>query len=233
MTFKLCNLDFELSKLTNYMPGSRKLHYKKKFSTSEEGFTLVEMTVVMSIIAIIFLFGASSMLSVGGQVRLRDAAKTLQSNIRKMANNSISVSPDTTDPTIPAKLWGISVPCGEGNTSYDIFDYHSPEDTSGVITLTKSSPKTIDLEGGVTISAGGCSGNVVLLFSAPFARFNAVTNNDPSWLVDASTKEIYPDPSDLTNGIISEEIKIILKDPKENQMTLTINYKTGETSVGN
>lgn len=171
----------------------------------------------MSIIAILFAIMATSMLSSGGQARLRDATKTVQSDIRMAANNSITVSPDLDDPTKTSKAWSLRIPGGVTG-SYFIEDYYN--DTSG------KSSKEIILEGGITISAGQ-SEDLNLVFNTPFAGFKAIDNViSGNWTPDGDAGSIAP-PGSHVGG----DMTITLRDQEDNSMSISVNNGTGEVSL--
>lgn len=180
------------------------------------GFTLVEMAVVMSIIAVLFTLMAFGLISAGRQTRLQDAAKTLQSNIRLAANNAISVSPDMEDPTKPAKAWYLEI--NNGASSYSFKDYNG----SG------SSSKTINLESGITveIEEPASTSKVNLVFSSPFARFTAIEGEINGWKEEGEAKEVIPQGT-----TISDDITIKLKDTSGREYKVIINPATGESSI--
>ena len=199
------------------------------FLDNKDGFTIIEMLVVLSIIAMLFTLMAFGMMPAGKQVRLQNAAKTLQANIRKAANNSIAVSPDMNDPTKPAKAWVLEI--NNGASDYRLLDYYGDTNPPN---QTSPLPDPINLEGGITVSVQKTNGSpigtpVYFVFSSPFARFTAAKNNINNWEDNDDTGEIWPQPPGL---VLDEDIMIVVKDPENREIKLIVNYKTGETSIG-
>lgn len=213
--------------------------------------------VVMSIVAIVFTFSVSGMISAGRDTELRHAAKELQSDIRQIANNSITVS-SATDPDAagaPSKAWAIRIDNGWPGTI--TFDYYGDgpicefawcEPPSGTRT-TFTSPEvskqdTPNITNEYAIKTTKTAGNweigkgvsLALVFSAPFGEFKSL----PAWSIDlweedSRTHVITPwqDPTDTSINIIIDSIFIRVSDEYDNSLYLKINHITGETSVLN
>lgn len=196
----------------------------------EHGFTLVEMMVVMSIISMLTLLMAAALISAGKQTRLQDAAKTLQSNIRKAANNAITVSPDLNNPDTPSKAWAIELT--DGASSYKLVNFSGDGNSSDIIAIPNRSESPAN-----TFSAGSgiyfdiLTSELDLVFSSPFAKFKGVAGKIESreiWAEDPETKEITPRP---TESGLTGSILIDVKDTEGNTITLEVDAGTGETSI--
>jgi len=209
-----------------------KLVLNKKLRFKEAGFTLVEMTVVMAIIAVIMLLGAFGMQSARKQVGLKAAAKELQSNIRLSANNAISVAPNRNDGSKMPKSWGIEIPCSSSTASYNLVDFHTPTIASPIV-MTKSF-RTVQLQNGVTIDTRDICGsdNLYLTFNTPFANFSSFeagnSINSINWLVSDTSKSYSPIITKKT-GVLS----LKLKNDSPQEAFLKINALTGEASINN
>jgi len=173
----------------------RIFHYKKNISASAAGFTLIEMMVVMSIIAIMMTLSISSMYNANKQNQVLAAAREFQATVRQAANESITVT-NAIGQTIPAKAWSVAVTDNDTYTgTYNLDSYHQAGDVE--TSLTKGS-KTVTLQNSIMISVKvgdtdyGNAEVLNLIFSAPFAKFKAVKGSigsSSTWGIDTKTKE--------------------------------------------
>lgn len=202
------------------------VNYKRHFNINDAGFTLVEMTVVMGIIAVISLLGAFAMQGARKQMSLKAAAKELQSNIRFLANNAITVASDLNDSSKSSKAWAIEIGSGDIN-SYNIVSYY---EENGEVTRT-SNAQTLDLGNDITINS---SDTRHLVFSTPFAKFKAVNADVITWSdPDSKTKERVPSTDPLTGTInpnVTPTVSIQLKN-STSTLNLNISTETGEVSL--
>jgi len=78
------------------------------------GFSLIEMTVVMGIIAIIFLLGAGAFISARDQYIVDQATEEIITRVREAQNKSISVQRGSGGESV--KVWGVSLHSGRAET---------------------------------------------------------------------------------------------------------------------
>lgn len=202
---------------------------------NQKGFTLVEIMVVMTMIAIMFSLGALAMMSASRQNQVLAAAREFQSTVRQAANESITVS-NATGTSISAKAWSVAITSGAGSYNLDSY-YPASSIPSGATSadLTKS-PKIINLQNNIqmTVSVDGASYSdndvLNLIFSSPFAKFNArkgtIDDLDP-WDISVNDEATYSGGSPeigkatvtFSNGTASMDVDV------------TIDLGTGETSI--
>ncbi|MCL5094131.1 MAG: type II secretion system GspH family protein [Patescibacteria group bacterium] len=225
--------------------GYKENHYSKfnilnsKF-LNNTGFTVVEMLVVMTIIAMLFTLSVVSMILAERQTKVKSTAKALQSAIREMANKAITVTPDLRNNTTPTKAWVIKVPGGTGTNTY-YQESFTQNDISTLIEPNSSptDPKPLRTESNVIIQSlaptVASSNSLYLVFGTPFAKFRAVNGSSISaWSTDLTTKEAYPaDTISITS--LSPNNKIILRVSEasnpNNYMDVEVNVLSGEASV--
>lgn len=167
------------------------------------GFTLVEMTVVMAIIAVLALIGISVLQNLKNGPKLDDATQNLLTTIREAQNKSISVA-SAPSGSIPI-VWGVEI----NNNSVQTLCLQ------GTGSICSSLPAAVDYS---PISVSVSSGVKRLYFTAPFGKFYAASTAPSSWTPRAEKpKDAIP----ASLGTPSGDTTITLS-YKGSQKTITI-----------
>ena len=149
--------------------------FKIRNSKFEKGYTLVEMTVVMGIIAVLMLLGASALISTRDQHILDSATEEGITAIREAQNRSISITQGRVEGT---KAWGVSFASNEIKLISVAGDGTNYEES------------TSNINQDVSISSSGAT---FVYFASPFGT-TYLTNNACSEWIDSglATKELKP-----------------------------------------
>ena len=141
----------------------------------KNGFTLIELIVVMAMIAILTLISVSALLSSRTQNTVDSMAQDILSNIRDAQNRSVSTVSGTAG---PAKVWAYQIKFNSGTSSWDnsLYTYSEDRPPNGKLqgqiesTNTPFNPAaTISIMKDGTLYNG--DGKVVnIAFASPFGR---------------------------------------------------------------
>jgi len=177
-------------------------------TNNRKGFTLVEMTVVMAIIAVLMLLGAGGLLSARDQFTVDRAVEEAITAVREAQNRSISFmqgTPGTSGAT--TKVWGVDF----------------SDNTIKIISVdgegTNHLEKTAEINPGITITAEG--GNHIY-FASPFATTYLCQNEATIWSqsTDNPSKEYEPSDCLAATGDIN-----LLIEYKDHTRSVTINQR--------
>ena len=175
-----------------------------------KGFTLVEMTVVMAIVAILSLVGVYALITARNDAAVDSATQSTVSAIREAQNKAISVANVPGDSTPPV-AWGVFV----NSSTSAIQPFYIKKDLSYNIAGLSETKFAIS-----SISASG-----YYVFSAPFGKY--YSSDDPPdnthWVMNLDR------PKDaIFNGTAAPNTFTI--NLKGSQRTITIDTK-GDVSV--
>jgi len=138
--------------------------------TTRRGFTLVEMTVVTAIVAILALIGIGVLVNLRVEPTLDSAAQDISSALREAQNRAISVA-SAPDGSVPV-AWGVEV--DPSNKSYQIFyindDASVPPFSRGNLSKVPN-PALSEL----TVT------KKLYYFTSPFGQYYTSDNSPSSW----------------------------------------------------
>ena len=197
--------------------------FNLKNLSSDKGFTIIELTVVLTVISILVEAGIYSLYTSRRQAALKGAASELGAEIRSGYTKAISVL--ATPGADPPKAFGVYLSTAN-NDQYIIKNYIE----SGGAIIEEPNPVTMALPPGITISSisgsAGSYGDMSFLYSSPFGRSSTVSGAFGGWNWDRDTiGDIYY----VTNSVGDGEIIITLVD--ENNWTSRIIVKTRTPDV--
>ncbi len=184
-------------------------------SFRRRGFTLVEMAVVMSIIAVLMLLGVSALISARGQSVINSATDAAVVAIREAQSKSIAVSPSSNDNAGDVGVWGVKFDESDSLFLLSV-------DLEGNEFLEPGG--TTDLMSGVKISDG--IGRYVY-FASPFGTPHLAEERCENWAVsERATRELEPHGC----SIVEEEDITVVFTYRNHSGSVVIN-KRGDVSV--
>lgn len=176
----------------------------------KKGFTIVEITVVMAIIAILMVIGVSGLFLLRDQNILDQATESAITAVREAQNRSISFTQGQGGST---KAWGV------------YFD-----DASDTVSLRSVSPpsseyleETIEMYQGVKITINAVNSNSAVYFASPFGTSHLTSSKCSDWSgpIDP-TKEYKPNPQVCSSVDSNIQVKL---EYKGHTQTISINEK--------
>jgi prepilin-type N-terminal cleavage/methylation domain-containing protein len=151
--------------------------------SAKRGFTLVEMSVVMGIIAVIVLIGITGLIGGRNNSIVNNAAEDLVTQVRDAQNRSTSIVTDSANPTTIPKGWAVHV----NGSGYTLVAYTGSGANSLTIDAPQYSSSNNNLIGGVrySVAVKNNSGyntsfnDVFVSFMAPYGTpyLYATSNN--------------------------------------------------------
>lgn len=178
--------------------------FKIRNSKFEKGYTLVEMTVVMGIIAVLMTLGAGALISTRDQYILDSAVEEGITAVRDAQNRSISITQGQVEGT---KAWGVAfnnnkiklISVGGDGTNYD--------------------EATPDINQNISISSSSAT---FVYFASPFGTTYLTNNACDEWIDSGlATKELRP--ADSCSPILDPSI--ISFSYKNKTQSITINSR--------
>lgn len=186
--------------------------------SKQNGFTLVEVAVVMAIMAIMGVWAFSSYIGAKKEVYVHFIANRLQSDMRGVFINSISTKREVSASGgctggLTAKAKAIRIRLGDSTDPYDIIPYC--EDSNGVLkagnidSLDPSEFLNYKQDVNVTVAADSSdalmngshtAGFIYLVFTSPYGKYYTYYRSDPVGFNFAT------DQADLTKDPFSKEI---------------------------
>lgn len=151
---------------------------KHNFLSIRAGFTLVELTVVMTIIGILSLIGIPSLLAARDTAILDSRVEEFLTTVREAQNNAIAIKKISEDET---RGWGIWLTAT--GTSYNLESFYAQKDViTGVPVKNDVAPrvaKTFGELGPVTYTVSSSSGSVTtplfIGFTSPFGTAHIIS----------------------------------------------------------
>lgn len=173
-----------------------------------KGFSLVEVTVVMGIMALLSILAVAAILLVKKTSLTDQAAEEILSEIRDVQNKSISVEYAPDKVTLP-EVWGISISSVDKTMKiFYITDEGSYTSIHNVKTITYNYLASISINSGAIT-------DYYAMYSTPFGRYYGATkscgdNTGCSWVQNTIVPHDYIYPS-LSGGLINSQVNIILQ----------------------
>lgn len=133
--------------------------------TTRRGFTLVEMTVVMAIMAILALIGIAVLVNLKNSTALDGASQDIVSALREAQNKAFSVANAPNSTVIPI-AWGLEINSG----TKTITPFYIKADTWEKVSLT-----------GVPLPVVNITPTGYFIFTAPFGKYYSTSNLPVTW----------------------------------------------------
>ncbi len=187
----------------------------------QSGYTLIEIIVSMSILAVVGGILIYALYGAGRVARLDQAAQKIQTAIREA--NTLALSPSGTDPNIP-KAYSVKLTkLGSESTSYEYTGTTSP--------LSENFKETVDFPPGVSIKeiTETTSDDLYIIFATPFGKTFVTGDDYGDWTwteVEGIWQVSSPNP---LGGIIT--ITLTLENDGGIEKNININSQTGETTI--
>lgn len=182
----------------------------------KRGFTLVEMTVVMAIVAILSLIGVSALLSARNNATVDNATQEIVSAIREAQNKAVSVE-SAPDGTVPV-AWGIQVDSSAKSITPFYISYISPSTfAKNDLPVTTYNPLS-----SITVDDSPVPVTFFCIYSAPFGNYYGTktvpTATSPwTWTINLAR----PHDSILTTTPVTAVVNVVL-DLKGIQRTVSV-----------
>lgn len=174
--------------------------------TTRRGFTLVELMVVISIIAVTLLFSISALINITSNNIVDRAAQEIVTAIREAQNKSISVASDPLTPSVATPLaWGVYVNAGTKSAQPFYLEATSKTYKPFGTSLDYSSLKTLSI-----------TGDKYYFFTTPFGKYYSKNN--------------FPAPADLGPNP-RRPYDIIPSTIDTKQSTITLVYRNSAKTI--
>lgn len=145
---------------------------RKTFSEKGGGFSLIELTVAMTIFALLTAFGYGAYFQARRQAQLNEYSEKIINMIRDAQSNAIAVKkgPYNRD----TKAWLVSVPKSTGG-NVRLYQVYQEASNSTYLKTNTTQADNIDLPTGMSVDTKrtltGTTGNTALIqFSTPFSK---------------------------------------------------------------
>ena len=146
---------------------------------------MVELSVVMGIIALLFTIGAGAIVQLRNIAQVDAVAEELVNNIRMAQNNSVTIKNGCGGSNF-SKLWGVEI--NSSGTDFSVVTY-----CGSTITTPFSPPNYTNLSPykNITILSTGGSGGGGVYFTAPLGKGYSFSGPVSSWSLSGNPQQDY------------------------------------------
>jgi prepilin-type N-terminal cleavage/methylation domain-containing protein len=197
------------------------------FKKNKKAYTLVEMMVVMGIMAVLAVVGATAMMGANDDNISEEATQNILTAIREAQTRAISVTPDNASPAHISKAWAVELNLDSAGNSnsyrLDSFYYNgaslSNYPNSALLPLRSGIRVKITRKNssGATVGTPQTSGQSFIAFATPFARAyttlgsNMIPGSAPCvWTKSTRPEEDWGVPTACTSSINSSSTDYVL-----------------------